>query len=48
LLSHPGSQTLAELRQQALDRLRERYQQLKPFRFIVYSELAGAELPPVT
>lgn len=44
---HPASKTLAELRRRALDRLRERYQQLNPFKFIVYSGLAGAELPPV-
>jgi glyoxylase-like metal-dependent hydrolase (beta-lactamase superfamily II) len=44
---HPTSRTLARLRHQALDRLRERYQQLNPFKFIVYSGLAGAELLPV-
>jgi glyoxylase-like metal-dependent hydrolase (beta-lactamase superfamily II) len=44
---HPKSRALARLRRQALDRLRERYQQLNPFKFIVYSELAGAELLPV-
>jgi glyoxylase-like metal-dependent hydrolase (beta-lactamase superfamily II) len=45
---HPTSRTLTLLRQRALDRLRERYQQLSPFKFIVYSELAGAELPLVS
>ncbi|MBV8714782.1 MAG: hypothetical protein JOZ65_06910, partial [Chloroflexi bacterium] len=35
------------LRRQALDRLRELYQQLNPFKFIVYSDWAGAELPPL-
>jgi len=44
---HPANQTLMRLRQQALDRLRERYQQLDPFKFIVYSELAGTELRPM-
>lgn len=44
---HPSSRTLARLRRRALDRLRERYQQFSPFKFIVYSELAGAELLPV-
>lgn len=44
---HPTSRTLARLRRQALDRLRERYQQFSPFKFIVYSGLAGAELPPL-
>jgi hypothetical protein len=48
LLRHGTSQELAALRQQALDQLRERYQELNPFKFIVYSEWAGAELPPVT
>jgi glyoxylase-like metal-dependent hydrolase (beta-lactamase superfamily II) len=47
LLSHPASRSLAELRRQALGRLRERHQQLNPFKFIIYSELAGAELLPV-
>jgi hypothetical protein len=44
---HPTSRTLAGLRRRALDRLRERYQQLNPFKFIVYSGLAGAELLPL-
>ncbi|HEV2236107.1 MAG TPA: hypothetical protein VGR57_05530, partial [Ktedonobacterales bacterium] len=44
---HPTSRKLAGLRRKALDRLRERYQQLNPFKFIVYSGLAGAELLPV-
>jgi hypothetical protein len=43
---HPANRTLVRLRQQALDRLRERYQQLHPFKFIVYSALAGTELRP--
>jgi glyoxylase-like metal-dependent hydrolase (beta-lactamase superfamily II) len=47
LAAHPESQTLAGVRRRALDRLRERHQQLNPFKFIVYSSLAGAELPPV-
>jgi glyoxylase-like metal-dependent hydrolase (beta-lactamase superfamily II) len=47
LLTYPTSQPLTSLRRQALDRLRERYQQLNPFKFIIYSEWAGAELPPV-
>lgn len=44
---HPASESLARLRKRALDRLRERNQQLNPFKFIVYSGLAGAELPPL-
>ena len=47
LLNYPTSQTLMHLRRQALDRLREKYQQLNPFKFIIYSEWAGADLPPV-
>ena len=47
LLTYPTSQPLIHLRRQALDRLREQYQQLNPFKFIIYSEWAGAELPPV-
>jgi glyoxylase-like metal-dependent hydrolase (beta-lactamase superfamily II) len=47
LLNYPTSQALTNLRRQALDRLREKYQQLNPFKFIIYSEWAGAELPRV-
>jgi glyoxylase-like metal-dependent hydrolase (beta-lactamase superfamily II) len=47
LISHPASPVLAELRRHALDGLRARHQQLNPFKFIVYSEWARAELPPV-
>jgi glyoxylase-like metal-dependent hydrolase (beta-lactamase superfamily II) len=48
LLSHPGSRGLAGLRRDALDRLRVRHQGLDPFRFIVYSEWAKADLVPVS
>jgi hypothetical protein len=47
LLTYPTSQTLTQHRRQALDRLREKYQQLNPFKFIIYSGWAGAELPTV-
>lgn len=47
LLNYPTNRTLADLRRQALDRLRAKYQQLNPFKFIIYSEWAGAELQPV-
>ncbi len=47
LVRYPASRTLIAVRRQALDRLREKYQQLNPFKFIIYSELAGADLPPV-
>ncbi len=47
LLCYPSSRPLIDLRRRALDRLREVYQQLNPFKFIVYSEWAAAELRPV-
>jgi glyoxylase-like metal-dependent hydrolase (beta-lactamase superfamily II) len=47
LLRYPASHHLSELHRQALDRLRELHQQLDPFKFIIYSELAAAELQPV-
>ena len=47
LLRHPASSTLARLRATALHRLMEQYQQLDPFKFLIYAELAGAEIGPV-
>jgi hypothetical protein len=47
LLSYPKSDGLAALRRQALDGLRAQHQQLNPFKFIIYSEWAGAALAPV-
>jgi len=47
LLRHPASATLAGLRATALHRLMEQYQQLDPFKFLIYAELAGAEIGPV-
>ena len=47
LLRHPASTTLARLRQVALHRLMEQYQQTDPFKFLIYAELAGAEIGPV-
>jgi glyoxylase-like metal-dependent hydrolase (beta-lactamase superfamily II) len=47
LLCYPSSRRLLDLRRAALDRHREAYQQLNPFKFIVYSEWAAAELRPV-
>jgi glyoxylase-like metal-dependent hydrolase (beta-lactamase superfamily II) len=47
LARHPESRELAELRQQALYRLMERYQLQDPFRFLIYAELAGVEIGPV-
>jgi len=46
LLTHPTSSALSELRRRALDGLRARHQQLNPFKFIIYSEWAGADLRP--
>ena len=47
LISHPASPALIGLRHRALGGLRARHQQLNPFKFIVYSEWAKAELSPV-
>ena len=47
LLNYPASHALTEVRRQALDRLRVRHQGLNPFKFIVYSEWAKADLAPV-
>ncbi len=47
LINHRESSALADLRRRALDGLRARHQQLNPFKFIIYSEWAGADLPPV-
>ncbi len=47
LLRHPASITLAGLRGTALHRLMEHYQQFDPFKFLIYAELAGAEIGPV-
>jgi hypothetical protein len=42
-----ASSTLAGLRRTALHGLMEQYQQTDPFRFLIYAELAGAEIGPV-
>jgi glyoxylase-like metal-dependent hydrolase (beta-lactamase superfamily II) len=47
LLRHPDSGELAELRQEVLLRLMEQHQLSDPFRFLVYAELAAAEIGPV-
>ncbi len=47
LLRHPDSSELAELRQAVLVRLMEQRQLSDPFGFLVYAELAGAELFPI-
>jgi glyoxylase-like metal-dependent hydrolase (beta-lactamase superfamily II) len=47
LARHPTSAPLQQARDRALTALRERYAQINPFRFIVYSEMAGRGLAPV-
>jgi glyoxylase-like metal-dependent hydrolase (beta-lactamase superfamily II) len=47
LLRHPDSSELADLRQAVLRRLMEQRQLLDPFGFLVYAELAHAELAPI-
>ena len=47
LLRYPGNRELADLRQEVLIRLMEQRQLSDPFGFLVYAELAGAELSPV-
>jgi hypothetical protein len=47
LAKYPASRRLSQLRRRALDRLREQHQQLNPFKFIIFSEWAEAELQPV-
>ena len=47
LVRYPSSEALTTLRHRALDTMRLRHQQMSPFKFIIYSEWAGAELPPV-
>jgi glyoxylase-like metal-dependent hydrolase (beta-lactamase superfamily II) len=46
LATHPSTPSLSRARARALDGLRSKYQLFNPFKFIVYSELAGADLPP--
>jgi glyoxylase-like metal-dependent hydrolase (beta-lactamase superfamily II) len=47
LLNHPASRALADLRRHTLDRLRTQHEGLDPFKFIGYSEWAGADLASV-
>jgi hypothetical protein len=47
LLRHPASTALARLRRTALHRLMEACQQTDPFKFLIYAELAGADIGPV-
>ena len=47
LVRYPSSEALTALRRRALDNLRARHQGMSPFKFIIYSEWAGAELSPV-
>jgi glyoxylase-like metal-dependent hydrolase (beta-lactamase superfamily II) len=45
LTAHPSTSSLVAVRTRALEGLRTKYQ-LSPFKFIVYSEAAGAQLAP--
>ncbi len=47
LARYPESAALKTSRERALTMLRGRYSQMNPFRFIIYSEMAGRSLPPV-
>jgi len=47
LLRHPASESLKRVRTKALTMLIERFNPVDPFRFIVYSQWAGAPLPPI-
>jgi len=47
LLRHPSSEALADLRAAALRGMLAEYQQLDPFKFIIYAELSGTEIGPV-
>lgn len=47
LLRYPDSAALVGLRHTALRRMAELHQQLDPFRFLVYAELAAIEVGPV-
>jgi glyoxylase-like metal-dependent hydrolase (beta-lactamase superfamily II) len=47
LRRYPHNLELQNMRGQALSGLRERNQQMNPFKFIIYSRWAGAELQPV-
>ena len=47
LLRHPSSAKLEGERKQALSMLIDRFNSVDPFRFIIYSQWAGARLAPV-
>ncbi len=47
LLRHPSSERLRRGRTKALSMLIERYNPVDPFRFIIYSQWAGAPLRPI-
>ncbi len=47
LLRHPSSDKLQNGRRQVLSMLIDRYNPVDPFRFIIYSQWAGARLPPI-
>jgi glyoxylase-like metal-dependent hydrolase (beta-lactamase superfamily II) len=47
LAAYPDSAKLAAAKQRVFSSLRQKYQAYDPFRFIVYSELMGAPVPPM-
>lgn len=47
LLRHPSSDRLQSGRKQALSMLIDRFNPVDPFRFIIYSQWAGARLRPI-
>jgi len=47
LLRHPSSDRLRSGRKQALSMLIDRFNPMDPFRFIIYSQWAGARLQPI-
>jgi glyoxylase-like metal-dependent hydrolase (beta-lactamase superfamily II) len=45
LAAHPGDSALAEERLRVLDKLRQKFQSLNPFKFLGYSEWRGESVP---
>ena len=45
LVQYPESKELARLRENTFLKLREKYQEFNPFKFIIYSEVIGHETP---
>jgi hypothetical protein len=45
LAQYPDSKELARLKEKTFLKLKEKYQEFNPFKFIIYSELIGSETP---